>query len=71
MTRKLSQPGLIVRVNRLIAAEGRLDVNDMNCPWCEVPLELAVEQADEQQCPECLTSWCYEDAYESELALVA
>jgi Zn-finger nucleic acid-binding protein len=46
-------------------------MNDMSCPWCEVPLELTVDQNEEQQCPECLTSWRYEDRYEAELALAA
>ena len=34
-------------------------MRDDTCPWCECTLELRVDQADEQQCPECLTSWTY------------
>jgi hypothetical protein len=44
-------------------------VNDCQCPWCEAAIELAAE-SDQQQCPECLSTWCYEDA-EVELALAA
>lgn len=46
-------------------------MKDMTCPWCEVSLELTVDQDDEQQCPECLTSWRYEDEREAEFALAA
>jgi hypothetical protein len=45
-------------------------MNDMSCPWCEAQLELAPESADEQQCPDCLTTWTYE-LEEEELALAA
>jgi hypothetical protein len=45
-------------------------MNDIACPWCEIRLEGANEAADEQQCPECLTTWCYEEA-EFELPLAA
>lgn len=37
-------------------------MNDLACPWCESPLELAADGTEDQQCPECLTTWCYEDA---------
>jgi hypothetical protein len=36
-------------------------VNEHSCPWCETDLEIAADAMDEQQCPECLTSWRYED----------
>jgi hypothetical protein len=36
-------------------------MNDVACPWCETRLEGWNESADEQQCPECLTTWCYEE----------
>ena len=42
----------------------------MSCPWCEVALELPVEQ-EEHQCPECLTTWRYEVEREAEFALAA
>jgi hypothetical protein len=45
-------------------------MNDSACPWCEAPVELAAEDAAEQQCLECLTTWSYEDA-DVELALAA
>jgi hypothetical protein len=45
-------------------------MNDTTCPWCETALELAMDEAAEQQCPECLTTWCFEDA-DVELALAA
>ena len=33
---------------------------EMDCPWCEAT--LAVDgNAEAGQCPECLTSWVYED----------
>jgi hypothetical protein len=45
-------------------------VYDATCPWCEASVELAPQEATEQQCPECLTTWSYEDA-EIELPLAA
>jgi hypothetical protein len=45
-------------------------MNDCQCPWCEAPIDLAPEVAVQQQCPECLTTWTFEDA-EVELALAA
>ena len=46
-------------------------MNDTNCPWCECSLEIAAaDEADEQTCPECNTTWAYEDA-QVELALAA
>ena len=46
-------------------------MNEMTCPWCEVGLELAVDEKAEQQCPECQTTWRYEDDVDLELALAA
>ena len=45
-------------------------MQDVTCPWCESALDLAFVVADEQQCPECLTTWSYEDA-EMDLPLAA
>jgi hypothetical protein len=46
-------------------------VNDMTCPWCEADLVLRVV-ADEQSCPECGTTWSYEEDEEAQdLALAA
>jgi len=43
---------------------------DAKCPWCEIELALPLDvEADAQTCPECLTTWRYEDA--PELALAA
>jgi hypothetical protein len=40
------------------------------CPWCEAQLPLGgEEQADEQSCPDCLTSWRYVDV--EPLAVIA
>jgi hypothetical protein len=43
-------------------------MNDLTCPWCESGLEQLASQ--EQQCPECLTTWTYEEEPE-ELGLAA
>ena len=32
----------------------------MTCPWCEVELPFG-DAAVEQTCPECRTTWSYED----------
>ena len=45
-------------------------MNDLACPWCEAAIELAADDATEQQCPECLTTWCYEEM-DVELPLAA
>jgi hypothetical protein len=45
-------------------------VSDVSCPWCEAELELQVAAADEQNCPECHTTWRY-DEEPVELALAA
>lgn len=45
-------------------------MNDIACPWCEIRLDSFNEAADEQQCPECLTTWSYEEA-EVEMPLAA
>ena len=44
------------------------------CPWCEATLlvELRVVTDDDSQtCPECLTTWTFEDEPVYELALAA
>ena len=46
-------------------------MNDMSCPWCECSLELSMDQSDEQQCLQCLTTWRYEDEEAVEIALAA
>lgn len=45
-------------------------MNDVTCPWCETDLVLRVV-GDEQTCPECGTTWSYEDDEAGELALAA
>lgn len=72
MTPKLSQERAKVAVSREMTrrGEGVAKMNDIACPWCESKLDGCGEGADEQQCPECLTTWCYEEA-EFELPLAA
>ena len=41
------------------------------CPWCEASLDVAPEGVTEEQCPECLTTWSYEDAPAEALPLAA
>ena len=43
---------------------------ELICPWCEGDLFVAVQARDEEQCPECLTTWRYEEE-DVELALAA
>jgi hypothetical protein len=45
-------------------------MNNTTCPWCDIALELAADDSAEQQCPECLTTWRYEEV-ELELPLAA
>jgi hypothetical protein len=47
-------------------------MNELSCPWCETELMLCVV-GDEQTCPECGTTWSYEDedASNSEYLLAA
>jgi Zn-finger nucleic acid-binding protein len=38
------------------------NLNELSCPWCEVELTPAfADAAAEQTCPECRTTWLYED----------
>jgi Zn-finger nucleic acid-binding protein len=47
-------------------------VTNIVCPWCEVELELNVEeQLTEQTCTSCLTSWSYADVERDEFASAA
>jgi hypothetical protein len=44
------------------------------CPWCEAALRVelrVVTDGEAQTCPECLTTWAYEDEPVYELALAA
>lgn len=42
---------------------------DLSCPWCETELRAPLDvEAEEQTCPECLTSWTYEQTAEVALA---
>ena len=43
---------------------------EVSCPWCESDVLVGVQQWQDGQCPECLTTWTYEDD-EVELALAA
>jgi len=49
--------------------DGSNEMVDIKCPWCEAELLAAVDaQAEEQTCPECLTSWSYEERTDVALA---
>jgi hypothetical protein len=42
---------------------------DLSCPWCETDLGVTLEvEGEEQTCPECLTTWSYEQSTEVALA---
>ena len=43
---------------------------ELSCPWCECNLQVGAQPRYEEQCPECLTTWRYEED-EVELALAA
>lgn len=61
---------MIVRRGRIPRRkEGHM--NDITCPWCETRLDGYGEGEDEQQCPECLTTWFYEEAEFEALPLAA
>jgi len=45
-------------------------MNDTTCPWCEAELVLRVV-GEEQSCPECGTTWSYEDETEVDAHLLA
>ena len=50
--------------------EDQSKMNGSTCPWCETNLVLRLT-ADEQTCPECGTTWSYEEEQEEELELAA
>jgi Zn-finger nucleic acid-binding protein len=42
---------------------------ETSCPWCEAELLVGPDvEAEEQTCPECLTSWSYEERTDVALA---
>ncbi len=46
---------------------------DQSCPWCEATLRVdatTITADDEQTCPECLTTWLFDEP-EVDLALAA
>ena len=45
-------------------------MNDTTCPWCEAELVLRVV-GEEQSCPECGTTWSYEDERDVDELLLA
>lgn len=45
-------------------------MNETTCPWCEAELTLNAADAAEETCPECLTTWRYEED-PAEFALAA
>jgi hypothetical protein len=39
------------------------DMVEIECPWCEATLMVDLsDEAAEQSCPECLTSWSFAEA---------
>ena len=44
--------------------------DNLSCPWCETDPILRIV-ADEQTCPECGTTWMYEDEPGIDLPLAA
>lgn len=47
---------------------------EQQCPWCEASLRIelrVVKDDDAQTCPECLTTWSFEDEPAYELTLAA
>ena len=71
MTRKLSHADpMLRRVISIRVMEESFEMNDMSCPWCEAHLVLRLVE-DEQTCPECGTTWSYEDEPADELPLAA
>ena len=69
MTHKLS-----FAAAKLYAPKEVSRVIDQSCPWCEAKLSVelrVVTDDDSQTCPECLTTWTFEDEPVYELALAA
>jgi predicted RNA-binding Zn-ribbon protein involved in translation (DUF1610 family) len=50
--------------------ETETEMNDHSCPWCEADLILHL-LSDEQTCPECGTTWSYDEDETGELPLAA
>jgi hypothetical protein len=71
VTRELSQAALSIRseTRREFMKEDRMF--DITCPWCETDLVMSAQPRDEDQCPECLTTWRCEEEDFVELALAA
>lgn len=45
---------------------------ELICIWCEASLRVEAQaQAGQQTCPECLSTWLYEEADGEELAVAA
>ena len=73
MTRKLSfgpsKLGLSIQMSRL---GKEVEMVVIECLWCESEVRIEPRQMnDEISCPECRSSWVFEDESESELALAA
>jgi Zn-finger nucleic acid-binding protein len=49
-------------------------VIEQSCPWCEARFKVelrAVTDDESETCPECLTTWVFEEEPAYELALAA
>jgi phage FluMu protein Com len=45
---------------------------EIRCPWCEEPVLVELSESVQQSCPECLTSWSFEEtAAEEPIAMAA
>jgi hypothetical protein len=45
-------------------------MSELSCPWCDAALAAEPAEVVCQSCPDCLTTWRYEDE-PAELALAA
>ena len=70
MTQNLSHTGRTLGRAMSSQIEMEAEMNDHSCPWCEADLVLHL-LGNEQTCPECGTTWSYEDDETAELPLAA
>src|SRR3954471_14291128 len=71
VTPKLSHANCTLRhVMSIRVPEECVEMNDINCPWCEADLALHFA-GDEQTCSQCATRWSYEEEQVDELPLAA
>ncbi len=46
-------------------------MSDIGCPWCDLELPFETLVAESATCPECHTTWRYEEDDEVELPIAA